>query len=318
MGEASTPSHIQYSTVLGYFLQDDPKTNDSSFDYTFVNFGLIDRSYTSDGHDADLNLTQWQRFEHEVDRLNREAERNVHYKLLYMGRHGDGLHNVAEAFYGTPAWNCYWSRQDGNGTVVWADAHLTELGVAQAEIASRFWAKEIAEQHIPTAQTYYTSPLTRCTDTANITFSGLKLPGRHPFVPTVKELLREAIGIHTCDRRSTKTYIHNRHPTYDFEYGFTEDDELWRADVRETDPALDTRMRELLDDVFSHDDSTFISFTSHSGAIGGILRVIGHRTFNLATGAVIPALVKAETVSGSAPPGNFTWAPQPTCGPNGP
>lgn len=83
---------------------------------------------------------------------------------------------------------CYWSRQDGNGTVVWADAHLTELGVAQAEIASRFWAKEIAEQHIPTAQTYYTSPLTRCTDTANITFSGLKLPGRHPFVPTVKEV----------------------------------------------------------------------------------------------------------------------------------
>lgn len=72
--------------------------------------------------------------------------------------------------------------------MIWADAHLTEQGVAQAETANRFWAKEIEEQLIPTAQTYYTSPLTRCLDTANITFSGLKLPARHPFVPTVKEV----------------------------------------------------------------------------------------------------------------------------------
>lgn len=83
---------------------------------------------------------------------------------------------------------CYWSKQDGNGTVVWADAHLTQSGVEQAEIANRFWAKEIEEQRIPTPQTYYTSPLTRCLDTANITFSGLDLPARHPFVPTVKEV----------------------------------------------------------------------------------------------------------------------------------
>jgi hypothetical protein len=29
----------------------------------------------------------------------------VQYKVLYMGRHGEGYHNVAEAFYGTPAWD---------------------------------------------------------------------------------------------------------------------------------------------------------------------------------------------------------------------
>ena len=29
----------------------------------------------------------------------------MQYKLLYMGRHGEGYHNVAEAFYGTPAWD---------------------------------------------------------------------------------------------------------------------------------------------------------------------------------------------------------------------
>lgn len=34
MGEATTtPSYINYTTVTGYFLQDDPKTNSSAFDY---------------------------------------------------------------------------------------------------------------------------------------------------------------------------------------------------------------------------------------------------------------------------------------------
>ena len=36
--------------------------------------------------------------------------------------------------------------------------------------------------------------------------------------------------------------------------------------------------------------------TSHGGAIGGILRVVGHRPFGLSTGGVIPVLVKAERI----------------------
>jgi hypothetical protein len=27
------------------------------------------------------------------------------YKVLFMGRHGEGFHNAAESYYGTPAWN---------------------------------------------------------------------------------------------------------------------------------------------------------------------------------------------------------------------
>lgn len=33
MGECSGPSYIEYSTVTGYFLQDDPATDPESFDY---------------------------------------------------------------------------------------------------------------------------------------------------------------------------------------------------------------------------------------------------------------------------------------------
>lgn len=37
--------------------------------------------------------------------LNSRAERNVQYRVLYLGRHGEGFHNVAESWYGTEAWD---------------------------------------------------------------------------------------------------------------------------------------------------------------------------------------------------------------------
>lgn len=112
----------------------------------------------------------------------------------------------------------------------------------------------------------------------------------------VKELLREITGVHTCDRRGNKSYIHSEFPIYTFEAGFAENDELWSPDIRESDPALDARLKKLLDDIFTHDDSTYVSFSTHSGAISALLRNLGHRPFRLQTGGVIPVLVKAETI----------------------
>ena len=62
----------------------------------------------------------------------------------------------------------------------------------------------------------------------------------------------------------------------------------------DSEPTTQTRMKKLLDDIFAHDDSTYISFTTHSGSIASLLRVVGHREFRLPTGAVIPVLIKAE------------------------
>ncbi len=295
-------SHINYTTVPGYFLQDEASTNASTFDFTKENFGLIDRTYSSDhSFKAKHGDTRWRRFAHQVAELNRAAPRNVQYKVLFMGRHGDGFHNDAQAFYGTPAWNCYYSEVDGNSTVTWADADLSPLGVTQALAVNTFWKREIAEQEIPTPQSYYTSPLTRCLKTANYTFNGLDLPARHPFVPTVKELFREGISGHTCDRRNTSTYIHNLFPHYRIEAGFAEKDALWEALHGETQVDQNHRSKIVLDEVFKSDDSTYISITSHSGEIASILQVIGHQPFSLSTGAVIPVLVKAEVDRGPAP-----------------
>ncbi|KAK3174602.1 hypothetical protein OEA41_001848 [Lepraria neglecta] len=239
-------------------------------------------TYDTDApYDPERKKTQWQRFDHQVSQLNIQSADNVQYKILYIA---------------------YWSKLDGNDTVTWADAHLTDKGIQQAQIANNFWKAEITTQKIPVPQKYYTSPLHRCLATANITFSELELPDTQPFIPEVKEFLREVNGVHTCDRRSNKTYLHSEFPPYVFEPGFAENDELWSPDVRESDPDLDARLKKLLDDVFTHDSSTYISFTAHSGAISALLRDLWHRPFRLQTGGVIPVLVKAETFPASLSP----------------
>ncbi|RDW60896.1 phosphoglycerate mutase family protein [Coleophoma cylindrospora] len=304
--EGQGHTHIVYSTVTGYFQQDDPKTDPKTFDYTKSNFGLIDREYATDAVvDPQRKKTQWERFEQQVTAWNSEAkktEKKVAYKLLYLGRHGQGFHNVAETFYGTKAWDCYYSLQTGNSTSTWADAHLTDVGIAQARANAQFWTSQIQTQKMPTADTYYTSPLTRCLQTCNETFSSVPLPaGAAPFAPVIKELFREAIGVHTCDRRSSKSYIASLFPRWSFEDGFAEDDPLWDAELRETNRAMDVRTKRVLDDVFAHDEGTWLSVTAHSGEIGSVLRVLGHREFGLGTGEAIPVLVRAEWKEGDGP-----------------
>lgn len=60
---------------------------------------------------ASGNGTQWQRFTQIVNSLNANAGLDTVYKVLFMGRHGEGFHNAAESFFGTGAWNV---RQSSN------------------------------------------------------------------------------------------------------------------------------------------------------------------------------------------------------------
>ena len=97
---------FRYSAIAGLFLQDDSSTDPSTFDYANTNFGLINRTYgASDSYNETCADTQWQRLTRYVIDLVENSPTNVNYKLLYMGRHGQGVHNVAEDFYGTHAWD---------------------------------------------------------------------------------------------------------------------------------------------------------------------------------------------------------------------
>jgi len=97
--------HIVYSTVGGYFLQDLNTTNSSTFDYISTNFGLINQTYPG----ISANLSQWQQFDRVVFNLNQLAPSDTTYKLLFIGRHGEGYHNAEQTYVGTPAWNCFFS-----------------------------------------------------------------------------------------------------------------------------------------------------------------------------------------------------------------
>ncbi|KAJ6036326.1 phosphoglycerate mutase-like protein [Penicillium herquei] len=311
---------VNYTTVTGYFLQDESETDASTFDYTAVNFGLLNRTYPADKELKHANsLTQWERFYNQVQKLNDESHGDVEYKVLFLGRHGEGWHNAAQTYYGTPAWNCYWAELTGNGTATWYDAELTENGVEQALTAHNFWQKEIDEQRIHTPDNYFVSPLARTLQTANYTFTDLKFPkGSAEFKPLIKELFREGISIHTCDHRHDRAYIHDMFPSWPIEAGFTEQDELWNGVTAETNDAQDQRSTKALDEVFftsaSVKKDTFVSVTSHSGEISSILRVVGHRTFSLNTGAVIPVLVRAEKlVHEKADTTTSTWTVSAHC-----
>jgi broad specificity phosphatase PhoE len=150
------------------------------------------------------------------------------------------------------------------------------------------------------------SPLWRCLQTADLTWEGVELPQQRPFRPVIKEILREVMGVHTCDRRSTRSEIVAGFPPpkWTVEEGFAEEDELWEEEHRETWGEHDGRTQRLMDDVVGGSDAQegeegafeVVSFTAHSGTITSLLRVTGHREFRLPTGGIIPVLVKAMRV----------------------
>ncbi len=73
---------------------------------TAKNWGLKSQVYDTDAvFDPAGTKTQWQRFENKVASLNAASPIGTQYKLIFFGRHGEGYHNAAETFYGTPAWN---------------------------------------------------------------------------------------------------------------------------------------------------------------------------------------------------------------------
>ena len=74
--------------------------------------GLLDRPYANvdDSLPPDADFTQWGRFARHLTHLNRTAGEGVSYKLLFLVRHGFGVHNEVLERVGREAWDvscCY-------------------------------------------------------------------------------------------------------------------------------------------------------------------------------------------------------------------
>ncbi|KAF2848363.1 phosphoglycerate mutase-like protein [Plenodomus tracheiphilus IPT5] len=287
--------HYEYTVVKGLFQQSEQETDDSTFDFRKENFGLINRSYPTDI--AGKEEEQWRRFERYIASLNETTSDGESIKVLFLARHGQGWHNVAETKYGTKAWDCHYAALNGStaDNLTWSDAHLTPLGTQQALSVNELWSHQLP-LGLPPPQTYYVSPLTRTIQTADLTFTRLPLPKNAPYKPLIKELLREALGVHTCDRRSSASSLRTAHPHLTFESNFSEQDVLWEKDYREPRDARRYRLSVFLDDVWESDKGVWISMTSHSGAIASLLEGVGHRAWGLETGGVVPVVVKGRRI----------------------
>ncbi|CRK14317.1 hypothetical protein BN1723_016170 [Verticillium longisporum] len=259
---------------------------------TQPNLGILDREYP----EIEIPGTPWERLVTNVTRLNAESRGDVQYKVLFLTRHGLGYHNVQQAKVGTPEWDRYWSRLDGDGAVVWRDAPLVEEGINQAKQLSLIWQDAVANGVMPLPHSFYTSPLTRCLQTSKLVMGPLLENRGHPFRPIVKELLRERMTDHTCDARSTRTSIQEAYPEYIIEPSLTETDELWKADRFESDEEHIARKQRVLEDIFSTDHSQYISLTVHSQAIQAIMQVGGAKPFKIREGTSFAVVMRADVL----------------------
>ncbi|KAI0296607.1 phosphoglycerate mutase-like protein, partial [Russula brevipes] len=238
-------------------------------------FGLISKS--------------WSEFMAEIDGLCSKRSASVSYKVLFLGRHGEGYHNVAIIKYGQKVREIVsiycntrkWSLLDGDGELTWGpDPKLTTTGEEQARSAHAAWEREVL-RGAPVPQRFYCSPLTRAIRTFELTFEGV-LPAH--LKPIILENCREECGEHTCDKRRTRSELQSEFSNCVFEEGFEEEDVLWTP-KRETKESVERRAKLVLDRLFENDhDDTYISVTAHSGWINGVLRVIGRENYALPTG----------------------------------
>ncbi|KAJ3542920.1 hypothetical protein NMY22_g3320 [Coprinellus aureogranulatus] len=277
-GVAQKATHTQ-STLLTH-------TTTAAVEQVPPRFGLIDDSpdrwTTLRARISELNSSPSTRKEgeNELGAAN-EVEPRAECKLILLVRHGEGYHNVAEAKYGTEAWDDYWSKLEGDGELVWGpDPLLTPKGISQARHTREVWEDELQYGLQPPCK-IFCSPHSRALKTCEIVFEGYSENGRI----TVVENCREENGVHTCDKRRPRSFIEANYPQFHIEDSLTEEDELWGPDFRETKAEVAARALGVIERIWEkrpHD--WFVAITAHSGFINGVLLALGSKPYPLPTG----------------------------------
>lgn len=278
--QAEIDTTWSFEIVPGYFKQLSLDTDETKFNYFKEHFG---------------KLKPWKEILADVRKLNKDSDGSVVYKVLFLGRHGQGFHNLANLKYGEKAWNEYWLKICGDGEIVWApDPELTDLGNSQATDNHNQLEIEL-EDGLEVPSKWYTSPFRRSVDTLIGTWDGIV--DLTAVKPLIMEDLRETIGVHICDKRSTKTVIADKYCDRGFiiEDSFEEEDVYFKLDYREEPWEQALRQNRLFQYIFDTTSAAddIISVTSHSGSIRTQLMVLGHRPFAIGTGGMIPVFVKA-------------------------
>lgn len=281
-----TVVHRPFEVVHGIFRQSDPNTNHEDVDVS-DGFGLVAG-------------TNWSSVALILATANEEDPGSL--KLLFLQRHGEGYHNVAPLKYLYRDWVCRWQMADGDDEYEWFDAELTDRGKRQLQGVRDRWAAELA-LGCPAPESHYVSPLRRTLET----YDNIWNERNHVITPKVSELIRETYGISTESKRHPKSYIVSRWPYVSFEANFTEHDDSWTPLLHETHQHRKYRARLFLQNLFKEDQNSVVHVTSHSGFISSLLKVVGHRNWDLGTGQMVPVLIKVNSLELGPPKLSKPW-----------
>ncbi|KAJ3326783.1 hypothetical protein HDU76_012656 [Blyttiomyces sp. JEL0837] len=268
------PTNI--SVHAQWFVQDTP-TQDMRNAGLLVwpRLGLIDNS-----------TDRWANFQKEFQALQC-SDPNAMYKLFFIMRHGQGAHNVAQATYGTPAWNAFFSKVNA-----YFDPEVTDVGISQTYNARQtIYNETVAGMPLPGA--IYSSPLQRALYTALNVWGDQLINSNAKVTPKADEHFRENYTGHTCDRRRSITDLKSRYPQFDYSNMFSETDELWGIDTYENSTTLQSRVRQGLFNIFEKESTDVVSLTAHGGSIGGFVAVTGHAAWSVSPGGFFPVVLKA-------------------------
>ena len=105
----ATVSHYKFTLMPEFFVNyhEIARQSPDSKVTTQPSLGLIDQPYSAPSNtqpDAEPKKP-WERFTAHINQLNTESPDSVTYKIIYLTRHGLGIHNVFEAKVGREAWN---------------------------------------------------------------------------------------------------------------------------------------------------------------------------------------------------------------------
>ncbi|KAK8466887.1 hypothetical protein PHAVU_008G184700 [Phaseolus vulgaris] len=203
-------------------------------------------------------------------------------KTVHLVRHAQGVHNVAGE-----------KNHDEYMSYDYFDAHLTPLGWNQVDnLRKHVKASGLSK----TIELVVVSPLLRTMQTAvgvfggevytdgiseqplmmenvghsdHLAVSSLNCP---PFIAV--ELCREQIGVHPCDKRRAISEYRNMFPAIDFSFIESEEDILWKPDVREKIEEVSARGLKFLEWLWTRKEKE-IAVVTHSSFLFNTLRAFG-------------------------------------------
>ncbi|XVE49414.1 hypothetical protein DITRI_Ditri01bG0080800 [Diplodiscus trichospermus] len=206
-----------------------------------------------------------------------------HCKTLHLVRHAQGIHNVE----GDKNYKAYMSPE-------YFDARITPLGWQQVDNLRKHVHESGLAKRIDLV---IVSPLLRTLQTAVGVFGGEGYTDRMDIVPLMVanagnsgraaisslnsppiiavELCREHLGVHPCDKRRNISDYQFLFPAVDFSLIESDEDTLWKADIRETKEEVAARGLKFLNWLWTRKEKE-IAIVTHSGFLFHTLSAFGN------------------------------------------